>query len=263
MNAPSFTEHVVTTLSDGVAHIELARPDKLNSLSRPMLDALVETLRWAGVNPEVRAILISGHGRIFCAGDDLDGLGDLHGAPQNDLSEIYEAVAPVAVKMLTIRKPIVAAIHGGAYGAGLDLALTADYRVASERTKLGMVPAKLASAGQMALLLLYVSVNTARRLLFKAEPVSGSQALELGLVDELVDEDLILSRAREVAMELAKGPTLAYGTMKMGLLTMVGMNTLAALNMELDLSLASHGTHDAEEGMAAQMERREPRFLGR
>ena len=83
MNAPSFTEHVVTTLSEGVAHIELARPDKLNSLSRPMLDALVETLRWAGVNPEVRAILISGHGRIFCAGDDLDGLGDLHGAPSD------------------------------------------------------------------------------------------------------------------------------------------------------------------------------------
>lgn len=263
MNTPSFTEHVVTTLIDGVAHIELARPEKLNSLSRPMLDALVETLRWAGVTPEVRAVLISGHGRLFCAGDDLDGLGELHGTPQNDLSEIYEAVAPVAVKMLTLRKPVVAAIQGGAYGAGLDLALTADYRVASESTKLGMVPARLASAGQMALLMLYVSVNTARRLLFMAEPVPGKQALELGLVDELVDDDLILSRAREVATRLAQGPTLAYGGIKSGLLTMVGMNTLAALNFELDLSLSSHGTYDAEEAMAAQAERREPKFLGR
>lgn len=255
-------DEIVLTVANGVAHVEFAREEKLNALSRQTLSGLTEIVRWAGVDESIRAILISGRGRMFCSGDDLDGLGPVHGAGPSSLTEIYEGPNPVVHRLLTCRKPVVAAVTGGAYVAGLDIALACDFRVASPETKLGPVGMTLAAAGCMALLPMYVGFPVAKKLILQAKPILGEEALRLGLVDELVPTDQVVSRGMELAEELARGPTLAYGAAKSGLLAMIGMSPLMALHLDQDYSVAGQATHDAQEALLAWQERRKAHFTG-
>ncbi|MET3524010.1 enoyl-CoA hydratase/isomerase family protein [Mesorhizobium abyssinicae] len=263
MAGPQVGDDLELTFTDGVAHIALNRPDKLNAMTRTIQNSFIECIKWAGVAPEVRAVLISGKGRMFCSGDDLDGLGSLHGAGPSPLTECVEGPGPLLSRLIALRKPVVCAVQGGAYVAGLDLALACDFRVASAGTKLGPISASLGGAGGMALLTLYVPIATARRILFEARPIGGEEALKLGLVDELVETDAILDRAMEIAKKYAVGPTLAYGAIKSSLLSMIGVSPLQALHMEQDYSLTGYGTHDYEEALKAWQEKRPPQFLGR
>lgn len=256
-------EDLELTVENGVAHIALNRPDKLNALTRPVITSFEQILRWASVAPEVRSILISGKGRMFCAGDDLGGLTDVYGAPPSSATEVYQGPYPLIQRMLITRKPIVVAVQGGAYVAGLDLALAGDYRIGSTRTKLGPVAMTLGAPGGMVMLPMYVSIGIARRMVLRGEPIAADEAHRLGLLDELVPEEEILSRAMEVAQEWAQGPTLAYGAVKSAFLAMTGMSTLSALELEQDHAMASYGTEDQKEGAAAWAENRKAVFTGR
>jgi 2-(1,2-epoxy-1,2-dihydrophenyl)acetyl-CoA isomerase len=262
MPGPQLSDEVELSVEGGVARIALNRPDKYNALTRRMLDSLNAAVRWAAVSRDVRSILICGNGDMFCAGDDLGGLGQVDGEGPNAETEVYDSYGPLVARLLTARKPIVAAVLGGAFVAGLDIALAADYRVASASTKLGPVSASLGVAGGTALLPMYVSVGTARRLLLRAKPIRGQEAFDLGLVDELVEESDVHDRAMALAKEFAAGPTLAYAATKSALLSGIGMNPLAVLNMELDYSMSGYHTRDYAEAIAAWEERREPNFTG-
>lgn len=262
MAGPTVSDEMELTFEDGVAHIALNRPDKLNALTRTLMDSIGESLRWAAVAPEVRAILISGKGRMFCSGDDLDGLGSVHGAGPSPATEVFDGPYPLMHKLLTTRKPVIAAVQGGAYVAGLDIALAADYRIASAETKLGPIGMTLGGAGGMSLLPMYLPIAKIRSILFRAQPIKGQEALALGLVDEIVETDQILVRAKEVAALWAEGPTLAYGATKSALLSMASMSPLAAVHMEQDYAMAGYATHDAKEAMVAWQERRKPVFKG-
>lgn len=262
MVGPDLPVEVQLSLEGAVAHIAINRPDKFNALNRGVLNALGEAVRWAAVSPDVRAILLSGNGPMFCAGDDLDGQGDVYGAGPSAQTEVYDSYGPLAYRLLTVRKPIVVALQGGAYVAGLDIALAGDYRVASKETVLGPISASLGVAGGTALLPMYVNVATARKILLRAKPIKGEEALVLGLVDELVEADEILDRARELAQEFAEGPTLAYGAIKSALLAAIGVSPLVTLNSEQDYSMAGCMTKDYAEASAAWAERRAPVFRG-
>lgn len=255
-------DDIALVVSNGVAHVEFTREEKLNALSRQTLDGLMQIVRWVGVEESVRAVLISDRGRMFCSGDDLDGLAPVHGAGPNALTEIYEGPNSVVHRLLTCRKPIVAAVTGGAYVAGLDIALACDFRIASPETRLGPVGLTLANAGCMALLPMYLGFPAAKRIMFRAKPIGGEEALVLGLVDELVPADQVVARGLELATELAQGPTLAYAATKSALLAMMGMSPLVALHLDQDYSVAGYGANDAKEALAAWQERRTPTFTG-
>ncbi len=262
MVGPELPPEVQLDLEGAVAHIVINRPDKFNALNRDVLNALVEAVRWSAVSPDVRAVLLSGNGPMFCAGDDLDGMGEVYGVGPSAQTEVFDSYAPLVQRLLTLRKPVVVALQGGAYVAGLDIALAADYRVASAETVLGPISASLGVSGGTALLPMYVSIATARRILLRAKPIKGEEALALGLVDELVATDDILGRARELAQEFAQGPTLAYGATKSALLASIGVSPLATLNSEQDYSMAGCLTKDYAEASSAWAERRAPVFRG-
>ncbi|MET3524008.1 enoyl-CoA hydratase/isomerase family protein [Mesorhizobium abyssinicae] len=260
--ASQFSEHINADLTDGVASIVLDRPEKLNALTRNMLCGLIEAIRWAGVDPRVRCVLLSGRGRMFCAGDDLEGLGPLYDVDVSADTEVIEGPAQLIRRLLTLRKPVVAAVQGGAYVAGLDIILACDYRVAAETTKLGPTCLRLGTPGGLSLLPHYLPLAIARKLLLRAKPLAASEALQLGLVDEIVSGEDLMKRAMEVASEFANGPTLAYGAAKSALLNMVGMSTLQALHMEQDYILSTKDSHDQSEALQAWKEGRPAKFKG-
>jgi 2-(1,2-epoxy-1,2-dihydrophenyl)acetyl-CoA isomerase len=259
---PEVGGDVLAHLDGGVLHIALNRPERLNALVRPMFDALETLVRWAAAEPSVRALLLSGNGRAFSAGDDMNGLGDLLGISASDLTEVFDAYVRPVSALLRIRKPVVAALHGPVIGAAVEVALACDLRVADDTTVIGPIYAGHGLAAGTSLLPLYVGVPTARRLLMLAEPLAIDAAVAHGLVDVRVEAGRSLDAARELAERLAAGPTLAYGMIKSALLTGVGRGLLENLHVEEEISLLTTRSEDGGEGVRAFFEKREPRYRG-
>jgi 2-(1,2-epoxy-1,2-dihydrophenyl)acetyl-CoA isomerase len=218
-------------------------------------------IRWAGHVPAVRSILLHGEGSAFCAGDDLAGLGPVHGAGPTDSTEL-DAYQPVIYALLRLRKPSIAAINGPAHGAGMELALACDLRIGAAGCNFGPVTALFGGASFTSLLPLYVGVPAARRLLYFSRPVPAGEALTLGLLDEVVSDADVLDRTRAVARELAAGPTKAYGQIKYALLLGMAPQLFSSLILEDEITRGSMQTADAKEGGLAHSQRRPPNFTG-
>jgi enoyl-CoA hydratase/carnithine racemase len=259
---PAVAEEVSSELRDGVLHVRLNRPQRLNALIRPMLDALETLVRWAELEPAVRCLLLSAEGRAFSVGDDLNGLGGALGIEQSDRTECYDSYPRVVSALLRLRKPAVAAVHGALYGGAMEIALACDLRVGDETTRFGPVYTEHAFVAGTTLLPMYVGVPRARRILMLAEPIPAPEALQLGLIDQLVDKGEALPAAQKLAGRLAAGPTHAYGLLKSALLTGVGRGLLENLHTEEDISLEAMKSEDAQEGLRAFQEKRAPVFKG-
>jgi 2-(1,2-epoxy-1,2-dihydrophenyl)acetyl-CoA isomerase len=260
-SVPEVSPFLQATLQGGVLEIAFNRPEKRNALTRDMIDGLCDLLRWAGHEPTVRATLLFGTGRAFCAGDDLAGLGPVLGVGPSDSTEL-DAYQPAVLSLLRSRKPSVAALNGPAHGAGMELALACDLRIGAESCNFGPVTTLFGGASFTTLLPLYVGVPRARRLLYFSRPVPSQEAFDLGLLDEVVSDEGVLTRAREVAGELAAGPTRAYGAIKQALMLGMAPQLFASLVLEDEFTRNSMQTADAREGARAYEERRPPSFSG-
>ncbi len=258
---PETSELVRAEVDSGVLAISLNRPAKRNALNRAMIEDLCVLIRWAGHQPAVRSLMLHGNGSAFCAGDDLSGLGPVHGVGPSDSTEL-DAYQPVIYALLRLRKPSIAAVNGPAHGAGMELALACDLRIGAEGCNFGPVTALFGGASFTSLLPLYVGVPTARRLLYFSRPVPANEALNLGLLDEVTQDGDVLDRTRTVARELAVGPTQAYGQIKYALLLGMAPQLFSSLILEDEITRASMQTSDAREGSIAHAERRPPEFTG-
>jgi enoyl-CoA hydratase/carnithine racemase len=257
-------ESVQYDVAKGVATITLARPDAMNSLTAETKSRLREAVERARDDTAVRAVILTGSGRAFCAGQDLrehaanldEGLG-LAGT----LEEHY---GPIVLALSRMPKPVVAAVQGVAAGAGFSLALACDLRIASEKasfatafTRIGLAP----DTGMSWTLQRLVGRAKALELLLLAEPVRAAEALELGLVTSVVPADELDAAA--LATRLAAGPTVAYGAVKTAVEHAAATDLAGALVTEGDLQKACAETADHAEATKAFLRKEQPTFEGR
>jgi enoyl-CoA hydratase/carnithine racemase len=260
------SDTVLYDLRDGVATITLNRPDAMNSLTVEMKVALRAALERAAVDHTVRAVLLAGAGRAFCAGQDLREHAASLDAGQGLGGTVYDHYNPIVRTITSMRKPVIAAVGGVAAGAGASIAFACDLIVASERasfatafTKIGLAP----DSGMSWTLQRLVGRAKAAELLLLAEPVPAAQALALGLVNQVAPADQLETVARTLAGRLAVGPTAAYAAVKLALDHAATHDLSAALDNEAELQDACVRTADHEAATRAFLKKEQPVFEGR
>lgn len=250
-------------VEEGVGVITLNRPDKLNSFNQQMAYDVQSALDHCMENPEVRCVVITGAGRAFCAGQDLEE------AIAPDSAEIEEHVEnkynPLVRKIRGIEKPVIAAVNGVAAGAGANLAYCCDIVVAAESAKfiqsfinIGLIP----DTGGTYLLPRLVGIHKAAVMTMLGEKMLAQEAKELGLVYKIFPDGELLEGAMELAKRMAKMPTRGIGLTKKALNYSLRNNLNEQLAVEKDLQGQAGRTSDNAEGINAFLEKRKPNFTG-
>ena len=256
-------------VKDGVAVLTLNRPDRLNAMSRPMLDALLEALPRLAEDPEIGVVVLTGAGRGFCAGGDVKAMAEgneLGGHTMEEKAQALRSRMETSRWLHEMPKPTIAMMRGPAAGAGLSLAMACDLRIASDTIRLGTAFARVGYSGDFGgsyYLTQLVGTAKARELYFTADLLDAQQALGLGLVNRVVADARLEEETMALASRLARGPRVAYRYMKRN------MNAAesASLKEMLDLEAWHHTrtgmTEDHREAARAFVEKREPQFKGR
>ncbi|HEX2625552.1 MAG TPA: enoyl-CoA hydratase-related protein [Candidatus Limnocylindrales bacterium] len=263
MTSASDTVLVDVDAEARVATITLNRPDALNSLTVPMKEALLAAFRTVDRDAGVRAVVFTGAGRAFCAGQDLKERLEPDAAPLG--VEVRERYNPIIRAMHGSPKPIVGAINGVAAGAGAALALACDIRLASESAsfalafgRVGLVP----DSGATWFLPRLVGDARAAEMALLNEPVRAEEAARIGLIGRVVAADQLLPQARAVAAKLAAGAPRAIALTKRALATTWSRSLDEALDYEAHIQDLAGRTDDHREGMSAFLEKRPPTFTG-
>ena len=255
-------KYVTYEKRDGIALVTLSRSEKLNALSREVLEDLLEVLEAIGKDPEVRAVVIAGSGKAFCAGADVSEF-------TKSLPEIREFIdlgRRVFELLETMDKPVVAAVHGFALGGGFELALSCDLVVAAEGTQLGSPEINLGIVpgwGATQRLLATVGPYKARELVLLGDRITAEEALRLGIVNRVVPADKVLEEALSLARKLAERSPVALSTAKSIVNRSLRALTSAGLEIERSSFIAVASTEDAKEGVRAFLEKRKPQWRGR
>ncbi|WP_103071532.1 enoyl-CoA hydratase-related protein [Aquimarina sediminis] len=252
-------------IENGVARVTLNRPETFNSFNREMALLLQKTLDECNINEEVRAIVLTGNGKAFCAGQDLKEVTspELNPGFRKILEEHYN---PIIERIRAIEKPIIAAVNGVAAGAGANIALACDIVVASEAasfiqafSKIGLIPD---SAGTFFLPRL-IGFQKASALMMLGDKVGAKEAEQLGMLYKVFDVESFEEESIKLASKMAKMPTKALGLTKR-LLNQSLVNTLEEqLAIESDLQIESAESEDYAEGVNAFIEKRKPIFKGK
>ena len=257
------TEMILFEKNEGVGTITMNREKKLNALLPEMIVELCDVLEEARRDHAVRSIVLRGAGRSFCAGDDLHPEERFkYGNP--DLQTRLKVGYPrLVTEIVQMRKPVIAMVRGYAVGAGMDLALACDFRIAAPDTKMAAIFVKRGLGGGCAYLLpRYVGFGKATELLLLGEMVEADEALRLGLVTRVVEDAALEDETYAFARKMAKGPTSAYGAIKMARNQGLGCDPVKGVEW-LTLAEAELMLHkDAREGPRAYLEKREPNFTG-
>jgi 2-(1,2-epoxy-1,2-dihydrophenyl)acetyl-CoA isomerase len=259
-------ETILYEVSDGVATVTLNRPDVLNALTEKMLTELGDALRKVERDAAAKAVLLTGAGRAFCAGQDLKSIQDgyrAEGEVPSFGAILRERYSPLILRMRQMEKPVLAAVNGAAAGAGCSLALACDLILASEKAsfmeifvRVGLVP----DSGSLFFLPRLVGTAKAMELCLTGDPVSAQDAERIGMVNRVVPHDDLLKTAMEWATRLALGPGKAIGLIKRGLNRSLSSDLGAMLEVEAQLQEIAGRTQDHREGVLAFLEKRKPSF---
>lgn len=244
---------------DAVRVLTLNRPQVRNAIDLPLRVALAEALEAAGTDRNVRAVVITGAGGAFCSGGDI---ATMRRAAAHETLPRAQAAQRVVRSIWATGKPVVAAVEGAAYGAGVSLALACDRIVASGDATFAATFTGVGLAGDMGIfasLPARVGVARARQMLLMAEVVKAAEGAAYGLVDRVVAPGTALTAGLEDAARLAAGPPLALGAIK-AMLSGESRHPLAVLELEVRHQVALWDSDDFAEGVAAFGERRRPRF---
>lgn len=262
------TEDVLLTNdADGVRTLTLNRPASYNSLTIELKGLLRDALREAADDPQVRAVVLTGAGKAFCAGQDLkEHVGLLQAGDEAPLSTVTEHYNPIVKAIVEMPKPVIAAVNGSAAGAGAAFAYAADLRIAASSASFLMAFANVGlgpDSGASWTLQRLVGYGRAAELMLLARKVPADEALSLGLVGEVVPDEELADRAHAVAARLAAGPTVAYAKIK-SVLTVAAESTLdEALAAEDAAQSALGSTADHREAVEAFVAKRKPEFQGK
>lgn len=264
-SAGNFSASVTLDVVDGVARLELNRPEASNGMNVPLLKSLHEAVLACHADPVVRVVLLSGAGRNFCAGGDVKTFDAMGARLPEYLREATAWLQLATSALIQLRVPVVAAVQGfAAGGGGLGLVCASDIVVAGRSAKffsgavrVGMAP----DGGSSVTLTQLVGLRQALRILLTNPTLSAAEALEIGLVTEVVDDGEIMDRAEAVARELRALPVQALSATKRLVWSGVGQSVEQRLAEEARSVSELSGTADALEGLRAVIERRPARFI--
>jgi 2-(1,2-epoxy-1,2-dihydrophenyl)acetyl-CoA isomerase len=253
-------------LAEGVATLTLNRPDRLNSLTTEMHEEVAAAIGAVESDPAIRALLLTGAGRGFCAGQDLNLREASAGGEFDAGAAIERYYNPLVRRLRALRKPVIAAVNGPAAGAGANLAFACDIVLAARSAsflqafcRIGLVP----DTGGTWFLPRLAGSARALGMMLLGEPLPAATAAEWGLIWKVVDDDKLMSEARALATKLAHGPTIGLGLIKEALNRSLASTLDAQLDSERDLQRVAATSADFREGVAAFLEKRPARFTGR
>ena len=258
-------EAVMLDKAGGVATITLNQPQSLNALSSPIRRDLAAALAEVRDDAEVRAVIITGAGRAFCAGGDVKGMAGGR-TPIEWREWLLFTDRSIIQVMLDMEKPIVAAVNGYAVGAGCNVALASDIIIAADNARFAEIFVRIGLApdgGGAWTLPRRVGLAKAKELAFTGEIIDAAEAYRIGMVNRVVPADKLMDEARAFAQRLANGPTRAIGLCKRMLTRCVDLDFAAAMEYEAQTQAMLFQTEDHKEGVKAFMEKREPQFKGR
>lgn len=266
MPAPEVTPNTDWRVADGIAWLTLTRPKYLNAIDVKTLEELKGHLVSAQQDDAVRAVVLTGQGRTFSAGGDLNVMKQTLGDNFAVRDRLRHGLEEVVLRMWDLEKPILAAVNGTAYGAGMNLALASDLVIASREAqfqqsfvKVGLIP----DTGGTWLLPRLVGLHKAKELAMMAEALSAEDAHRLGLVNHVVEHDDLVPWVTEYAQHLARGPTRAYGMIKRAMHRAIDSPLKDALEFEAYAQGYCTTTADHKEGVEAFFAKRAPSFQGR
>ncbi|MFQ5898932.1 MAG: enoyl-CoA hydratase/isomerase family protein [Candidatus Methylomirabilia bacterium] len=260
------SDAVLVTQSEGVRTLTLNRPGSLNAFSLDVMGVFADRLEEAAADPETRVVVITGAGNAFSTGGDITFLRELPTMPPARAKEVVYGIfqrAPRAIR--SMEKPVIAAVNGAAVGAGCEIALACDFRVASETARFGEVWIKLGcvpALGGMFLLPRIVGLTKATELILTGEIIDAQEALRIGLVNKVVPSADLPRAARELARILARGPARALAVAKAALNRGLASDLWAELETTVDAQIMCFATRDFAEGVRALLEKRQPKFTG-
>jgi 2-(1,2-epoxy-1,2-dihydrophenyl)acetyl-CoA isomerase len=260
------SDTVLYAVDDAVASITLNRPEARNALTTEMKAELLATLRRAAADEQVRAVIITGAGRGFCAGQDLVEHAEALEAGA-DLSDTVRAhYNPIVTTITTMAKPVIAAVNGVAAGAGASLAFACDLRLAARRASVMMAFARVGlgpDSGASWTLQRLAGPARAAELLMLAEPIDAERACQLGLFSSVVDDDELAAAAQQLAARLATGPTAAYAGIKQALAFAATHALPEALENEADMQSRLGQTADHRSATLAFVAKQQPVYQGK
>jgi enoyl-CoA hydratase/carnithine racemase len=255
------------SVSDRIATITLNRPDRRNAFTLEMIDAWADALDRFATDDSVHVVLVRGAGGDFCAGADLgDSFSQMGESPYEQKEALRRHVHRIPLTLERFDKPVIAAINGVAFGAGLDLALMADLRIAGTSVRLcesyvnvGMMP----GAGAAYLLPRQVGRMRAIEMLLTGDVIGGEEAHRIGLVTRLVADEDVEGEATELAARLAAGPQIAIRMLKRLIRQSAEIDLATALELASSQMALIRTTEDSVEAISSFRERREPVYKNR
>ena len=271
---------VTTKLEDGVFTVLLNRPEAMNALTTAFVNRIGEAVRRAAHDPAIRAVVVTGAGKAFCAGGDIKNLGKpdprdplaeqygddpIWNEPEMRVARLRQAV-DVFYLLQTMAKPTIAMVNGAAVGAGMAPALACDFRIASNLAFFSSGYTNVALSGDAGMAYFLTSVvgtAKARELMFFPDRVEARDALRMGMVTRVVPHADLEAETMAFARRVAEGPTLAYGHMKENLAAALKYDPMVAFDIEARNFVRCFQTKDHKEAVSAFREKRKPVFQGR
>lgn len=254
----------VSIVEDHIAIVALNRPEAANSLSKELLDELNIIMNKINQNNSIYCTILTGKGKkIFCAGADLR---ERKGMSNSQVIHTVNYIGKTVTAIEKMQMPVIAAINGAAYGGGLELALACDLRIAANQARLGLTETSLAiipGAGGTQRLPRLIGIGQAKRLIFTANPVSAVEALQIGLVEQIVETKDLLTEAVELAKRIAANGPIALQQAKTAIDQGIQTDVTTGLAIEHLCYKETIPTNDRLEGLKAFKEKRKPKYEGK
>ena len=254
---------IIIENNENIRTIILNRPEKLNSVNLKMATELNQAVKNAANDKAVQCLVITGNGRAFSSGGDVDEMGDYLPKAGDLFYDLTEQIHSIFSTILRMEKPVINSLNGVVAGGSLGFALAGDYRIASESAKIlsahfkrGFVPA----GGATYILPRLIGLGKTQALFFGGKTLNSEEMLEWGLVHEVVSDEELKQRTMEIAKEIAAGPKTALGETKKLLLESERLSLDEELRREREKNRDSGNSGDAVEGIKAFLEKREPKF---
>jgi enoyl-CoA hydratase len=253
--------NLLLTREDGIGIVTINRPQSLNTLNSEVFAEMYQMFGEIEADPEIRVVIITGSGeKAFIAGVDIREMKDKNSV---DIETFIRIARQAGDRITNLRKPVIAAINGFAFGGGNELALDCDLRIASENARFGQPEINLGivpGGGAMQKLPRLVGMAKAKEIVFTGEVFDAQTALQIGMINKVVPQDKLMDEARALARKLLSKSSVALAYAKKAINSGVDMSLPSAMDMDECYFARCFGTEDQKEGMRAFMEKRKPEF---